>query len=168
MRTIHLVAIGVLLASSLASDLLSQDLTTAELARHLGISSWRIPKNKLPDSYKLKLYHVYNGKLSKEFVIGEFQKGGDLLICTRWLATAVSISADDGDTIISTRTAVSRKPIFTYDNKFEGLGNPLLLCYGDQESANVEERHKEMKSDAHTMSFAKAEYGLAIVITSSK
>jgi len=168
MKTLPFVFIAALFPLSPAPIVSAQEITTAELARHLAISTWRIPKEKLPDSYKVTLYHVSNGKLTREFLIGVFQKGGNLLLCTRWLSASVSISIDDGDTIISTRSAVSRVPIFTYDNKFEGLGIPLLLCYGDQESANIEERHKEEKSGAHRMACSKAEYGLAIVITAAK
>ena len=161
-----IIAALSLLASIFFSS--AQELTTGELARHLGISSWRIPKDKLPESYKVTLYHLNDGKLTKEFIIGEFHKSGDLLICTRWLLASVSISVDDGATIISTRSALSRRPVFTVENKFEGLGTPLLLCYGDEESANIQERHKDRKSDLHSMPYSKAEHGLAVVITALK
>jgi len=116
----------------------------------------------------VKPYHVSKGTLTKEYWIGAFQQEGDLLICTQRLSAAVSILADDGSTIVSTRAAVSTVPIFTVENKFEGVGIPLLLCYGDQESANIEGRHNETKAKAHAMTCAQAEHGLAIVITATK
>jgi len=155
MKAFPLSMIAALSLLSSVGISMAQELTTAELARHLGISSWRIPRYKLPKAYKVTLYHVYDGKLAKELVIGEFQKDGDLLISARWLLASVSISADDGATIISTRAAVSKRPVFTVENKFEGLGIPLLLCYGDEESANTEEQRKEQKSDSHSMVFPR-------------
>src|ERR1043165_2050692 len=133
MKHLSLALILSLLVSSSAAFSGDQEITTAELARHLGISTWRIPKEKLPDTYAVSLFHVNEGALTKEYRIGEFHKSGDLLICTRRTTAAVCISADDGNTIVSTKAAVTTPPIFTHENKFEALGSPLLLCYGDDE-----------------------------------
>ena len=160
----------ILLFSLLPPDAFSsdQEITTAELARHLGISTWRIPKEKLPDVYVVSLYHVSKGSLTKEYRIGEFKKSGNLLICTQRTTASVTISADDGNTIVSTQSAVTIIPVFTVENKFEGLGIPLLLCYGDEEqSPTIEGRHKETKDKAHAMDVAHASHGLAIVIADS-
>ncbi|MEO6741861.1 MAG: hypothetical protein ABIP20_16570 [Chthoniobacteraceae bacterium] len=143
-----------------------QDITTAELARHLGISTWRIPKEKLPATYVVLLYHVTNGALTKEYRIGKFTKAGDLLICTQRLSASVSISASDGNTIVAARSAISTIPVFTVDNKFEGVGVPLLLCYGDEnQSPTIEGRHKETTDKARAMNVARVSHGLAIVVT---
>lgn len=144
------------------------EITTTELARHLGISTWRIPKEKLPDSYIVKMYHVSKGTLIKEFVIGEFQNGGALLICAHWTSPSVSMSLDNGTTIISTRGALLRRPVFTVENKFEGLGIPLLLCSGTEDLAGSADRIKNTTSEAHTMALSRADHGLAIVIAASK
>jgi len=143
-------------------------ITTSELARHLGVSIWRVPQEKLPDSYKVILYHVKGGKLTKEYLVGEFKKNGDLLICARWLSDSASISADDGVTIIATKAALSNRPVFAAENQFKGVGNPLLLCYEDPASTKVDERHKDPDNPPRTMEYSKAASGLAIVITSSQ
>jgi hypothetical protein len=142
-------------------------ITTAELARHLGISTWRIPEGDLPDTYTVILHHLKDGKLTKDYILGKFKKHGDLLICTRWLAESASVSVDDGNTIVSTKAALSSRPIFATENKFQGLGIPLLLCYRDPAAANVDERHKESVAAARSMDYSKVASGLAIVITQS-
>jgi hypothetical protein len=142
-----------------------QSITTTELARHLGISTWRIPEGELPDSYKVMLHHIKDGKLTKDYLLGQFKKHGDLLICTRWLTESASISVDDGNTIVSTKAALSSRPLFTTDNKFQGLGVPLLLCYRDPLAANIDERHVGAVPAVRSMDYSKAASGLAIVIT---
>jgi hypothetical protein len=140
-------------------------ITTAELARHLGVSIWRISRGELPDTYKVMLYHVKDGKLTKDYLLGEFTKHGDLLLCTRWLVESASVSVDDGDTIFSTKAALSSRPVFATENKFQGLGIPLLLCYQDPKAANAEEWHRGSLPAAREQDYSKATGGLAIVIT---
>lgn len=145
-----------------------QPITTAELARHLGIYAWRIPEAELPDTYKVVLHHLKDGKLTKDYLLGEFTKHGDLLICARWLAESASVSADDGVAIFSAKAALSSKPVFAAENKFQGLGIPLLLCYRDPNAAYVDESHKGSVPAVRSMDYSKAASGLAIVITKSK
>ena len=141
-----------------------QPITTEELARHLGISTWRIPEAELPATYKVVLHHVKDGKLTKDYMLGEFKKHGDLLICTRWLAESASVSVDDGNTIVSTKAALSSRPVFATENKFQGLGIPLLLCYRDPAAASVDEWHRGSVAAARLMDYSKVASGLAIVI----
>ena len=142
-------------------------LTTTKLARHLGISTWRIPAEQLPASYTLKLYHVRGGTLAKEYLVGAFKNNGALLICARWLSDSVSVSMDDGTTIVSTRTFLPGKPVFTVGNKFAKIGSPLLICFVAPDSAKVAARHQPIPEVATTRDYSQAENGLAIVITAS-
>jgi hypothetical protein len=163
---IIIIALCALLLPHLAfcSD---QEITMTELARHLGISTWRIPADQLPDSFKVTLHHIKNGRLTKDYVLGQFKKHGDLLICTRWLSDSASISVDDGNAIFSTKAALSSRPVFATQNKFQGLGIPLLLCYRDPQAANVDEWHKGATAEARSLDYSKAASGLALVITKS-
>jgi len=142
-------------------------LTTTDLARHLGISTWRIPAEALPASYTLKLYHVRDGTLAKEYLVGTFKNNGALVICARWLTDSINMSMDDGTTLLSTRTFLPGKPVFTAGNKFTKPGSPLLICFVSPDSAKIAARHQPIPEVVTTRDFTQVENGLAIVITAS-
>lgn len=140
-----------------------QPITTEELARHLGVSTWRIPKAALPETYTVTIHHIKDGKLTKEYLLGKFKRRGDLLICTRWLTEAVSISVDDGVTIASAKAALSNKPVFATDNKFQGVGVPLVLCFSEPFSPAAEGGHPSIVEGSHPSELSKTASGLALV-----
>jgi hypothetical protein len=79
-----------------------------------------------------------------------------------------ALTVDDGNSIFSTKAALSSKPVFATENKFRGLGVPLLLCFCAPDDANVDEWSKGAVAAARAMDYSKAAHGLAIVITKSR
>lgn len=140
-------------------------MTTAELARHLGISTWRIPKEMLPPTYKITLYHVRDGALTREYMAGEFVKKGDLLICTRWLSESVSVSVDDGNTLYSAKVVLPRKPVFATANHFIGVKSPLLLCAAESVDGKKDDRFGMLNIASDSMDYTHVKNGLAIVVS---
>jgi len=145
-----------------------QPITTEELARHLGIATWRIPKAALPESYAVTIHHVKGGKLTKEYLIGKFKRRGDLLLCAHWLTESVSISADDGVAIASAKAALSNKPVFAMENKFQGVGIPLILCFSEPLPPAMDAGHAAKAEGAHPSDASSAASGLAVVISKAE
>lgn len=141
-------------------------MTTAELARHLGISTWRIPQDKLPTTYRVTLYHVRDGALTREYMTGDFTKAGDLLICTRWLSESVSVSVDDGNTLFSAKVVLPSKPVFATANHFTALKSPLLLCSAEPSEGSDVAGHRMPSIAAAPIDYTHVKNGLAIVVSS--
>jgi hypothetical protein len=47
-------------------DAQASDITAPELARHLGVSTWRVPEFKLPARFTVRLQKIRDGKIDKE------------------------------------------------------------------------------------------------------
>jgi hypothetical protein len=47
-------------------DAQASDITAPELARHLGVSTWRVPESKLPARFTVRLQKIRDGKIDKE------------------------------------------------------------------------------------------------------
>jgi hypothetical protein len=97
MRKIYLSVVLALAVPLAAADLPA--ISAQEIARHLGIYSWRVPRALLPDHYTFAVRRIEKGKLG-DYVgsIGLYAKG-DLVICAHEEGGEVIVTADSGEAI---------------------------------------------------------------------
>jgi len=98
---------------------------------------------------------------------GDFVNYGDLLICTRWLAESVSVSADDGNTLFSAKVVLPRKPIFATANHFTALKSPLLLCAAELNDTNDGDPPRMLNIASGPVDYTHVKNGLAIVVSAT-
>ena len=56
-------------------------ISAEELARHLGVVYWRVPKALLPSSGKVVLAVIEKGKITEVLISLSFKARSDLLVC---------------------------------------------------------------------------------------
>ena len=123
------VVLFCLLSTPFAFLRADDSITAPELARHLGVYSWRIPRDKLPPYYQVSLQRVQEGHLiGREFLGGGFKNNGDLLICARKADGSIQVSLDDDTMSMCTKVPeIPEFPVFLDHCQFGEVGVPFLL-----------------------------------------
>jgi hypothetical protein len=93
-------------------------ISAEELARHLGVVYWRVPKALLPSSGKVVLAVIEKGKVTEVLISLSFKARSDLLVCASEKEGRPYFSCSVGG-------VVAQKPVFHNWNLF--LGKILAL-----------------------------------------
>ena len=142
-------------------------ISSAELARHLGIYSWRIPRDKLPPFYTLSLRRIQDGRLvGPELIGGGFRRNGDLIICARKTEAGIQLSADDHTMIIATSlTEIPGSPVFLDRCNFTDAGIPFLLIAAQTLPKTVPSQVSVAGHFACPKDYTEAKDGFAMTIS---
>jgi hypothetical protein len=126
-----IVLLVLLLSSANAGD----SLTAPELARHLGVYWWKIPKESLPSYYSPKIYKVQDGKITlpqHEYLGVGFKNNGDLTVCFRKTDKGIALSLDDDAMAVNTDlpNLTQTGAVILRDNVIsQNPAEPQILCY---------------------------------------
>jgi hypothetical protein len=114
-RVIYSVTIIALTCLALRGQ---STISAEELARHLGVVSWRVPKAQLPPSVKVEIAVVEKGKVAEIVLSSSFRSRSDLVVCASVKEGRPFISCSAGG-------SVSSRHMFHSWNQFLGRILPL-------------------------------------------